>query len=81
MFDQPAYTVEEGGIVDVVVQLCGSINDDVIITFMTNDDTAGTAWPLLNDRICIYIYIYLSLDVSFTVDISIIVDCACNHSF
>jgi hypothetical protein len=40
MFNQSAYTVEEGEMVDVVVQLCGSITDDVVVTFTTNDDTA-----------------------------------------
>ena len=43
MFDQSASTVDEGGMVDVVVQLCGNITDDVMVTFMTNDGTAGTA--------------------------------------
>ena len=53
MFDQPAYIVEEGEMVDVVVQLCGSITDDVVVTFTTNDDTAGTTWPFLNDHILV----------------------------
>ena len=44
MFDQPAaYTVDEGGMVDVVVQLCGNVTNDVVVTFMTDDGTAGTA--------------------------------------
>ena len=78
MFDQSAYTVEEGGVVDVVVQLCGSITDDVVVTFTTYDGTAGTAWLFL---MITYLYTFhISLDVSFTVDMSIIVDCACNHS-
>ena len=42
MFNQSAYSVEEGEMVDVVVQLCGSITDDVMVTVMTNDDTAGS---------------------------------------
>jgi hypothetical protein len=40
MFDQSAYTVDEGGMVGVVVQLCGNITNDVVVTFMTNGDTA-----------------------------------------
>ena len=54
MFDQPAYTVEEGEMVDVVVQLCGNITDDVVVTFMTNDATAGTAWAFRNDHILVH---------------------------
>ena len=41
IFDQPAYTVEEGGTVDVVVQLCGNITDDVLVSVMTDDGSAG----------------------------------------
>ena len=43
MFNQSAYIVDEGEMVDVVVELCGNITDDVVVTFTTNDDTAGTA--------------------------------------
>ena len=43
MFNQSAYTVEEGDMVDVVVLLCGNITDDVVVNVMTVDGTAGTA--------------------------------------
>ena len=54
MFDQPAYTVAEGGMVAVTVQLCGNIVHDVVASVTTNDDTAGTAWPLLDDHILVH---------------------------
>ena len=55
MFDQPAYTVDEREMVDVVVLLCGNITDDVVVTFTTNHGTAGTAWLFLNDT---YLYTF-----------------------
>ena len=67
MFDQPAYSVDEGGMMDVVVQLCGNITGDVVVTFTTNDDTAGTARPstvmiLVHFGQCMYMHVmYLPL--------------------
>ena len=58
MFDQPAYIVDEGEMVDVVVQLCGNITNDVMVTFTTNDDTAGTAWAFRNDHALVHFYVY-----------------------
>ena len=65
MFDQPAYTVDEGGVVDVVVQLCGNITNYVVVTFTTNDDTAGIARPstvmiLVHFRRCMDMHVHVS---------------------
>ena len=52
MFDQPAYSVEEGGTVDVMVTLCGVITDDVMVSVMTVDGTAGAV--LCDDGILVH---------------------------
>ena len=43
IFDQDDYSVEEGETVDVIVALCGNITDDVMVSVMTGNGTAGTA--------------------------------------
>ena len=59
MFDQSAYTVEEGEIVVVMVELCGNITDDVVVNVMTDNGTAGTA----HAHFLTHLYISYSLDV------------------
>ena len=56
--------MDEGGVVDVVVQLCGSITRDVVVSVMTNDGTAGIARPstvYISDGALICMYMYLPL--------------------
>ena len=43
MFDQSAYTVEEGETVNVTIQLCGNITGDVMVSVTTEDGTASIA--------------------------------------
>ena len=63
MFDPPTYKVDEGGTVHVVVQLCGSITDNVVVSIMTKDGTAGIARPstvYISDGALICMYMYIS---------------------
>ena len=55
MFDESTYTVVEGGMVEVVVELCGTIMDDVVVsTLTTNDGSAGMAQPFHNVDTCTF---------------------------
>ena len=58
IFDQPAYSVEEGGSVDVMVTWCGMITGDVVVSVMTSG-TAGTAHVVCEVSMVI-IYSYIS---------------------
>ena len=45
IFDQDDYSVDEGKAVDVMVTLFGNITNDVMVSVMTDDGTAGILQP------------------------------------